>query len=168
MKSYEIEGPWAGQLAIVARPRGGEWLADDLQRMRNEGYDVLVSLLTQSEANEFDLAREAEISNGSGIKFISLPVADLGVPQSVHAFRKLVDDLTAELNSGKKVAIHCRQGIGRSGLLAAALLVSSSVDPDAAIRRVSDARGLPVPETPQQKEWITKFAEDFVDTLAQG
>jgi len=53
-------------------------------------------------------------------------------------------------------------------LLAAALLVSSSVDPDAAIRRVSDARGLPVPETPQQKEWITKFAEDFVDTLAQG
>ena len=61
-----------------------------------------------------------------------------------------------------------RQGIGRSGLLAAALLVSSSVDPDAAIRRVSDARGLPVPETAQQKEWITKFAEDFVDTLAQG
>jgi len=53
-------------------------------------------------------------------------------------------------------------------LLAAALLVSSSVDPDSAIRRVSDARGLPVPETPQQEEWITKFAEDFVDTLAQG
>ena len=27
---YWLDGPWLGRLAIVARPRGDEWLTDEL------------------------------------------------------------------------------------------------------------------------------------------
>jgi hypothetical protein len=27
---YWIEGPWAGHFAIVPRPRGGDWLEDEI------------------------------------------------------------------------------------------------------------------------------------------
>jgi protein-tyrosine phosphatase len=168
MNRYEINGPWIRKPAIIARPRGGEWLADDLRQIKHEGFDVLVSLLTPAEVKEFDLVREEEISKAVDLEFVSLPIPDLGVPQSTDAFGGVVDHLIAALQSGKKIAIHCRQGIGRSGLLAAALLMCSGIDPEVAIQRVSEARGLTVPETKEQKEWITKFAEDFVDTLAKG
>ena len=50
-------------------------------------------------------------------------------------------------------------GIGRSGLLAASLLVSSGIEPEEAIRRVSVARGVSVPETVEQKKWVKDFAD---------
>jgi protein-tyrosine phosphatase len=54
--------------------------------------------------------------------------------------------------------VHCRQGIGRSGLIAAGLLIESGLDSDGAIRRVSQARQVPIPETVRQKRWIDSFA----------
>ncbi len=167
MNTYQVDGPWPGRLAIVTRPRGGESFAEDLRQIRNLGFDLLVSLLTTAEVSEFYLGREAEESKQCDLEFRSLPIPDLGVPRSADDFRKLVDDLSDALDAGKSVAIHCRQGIGRSGLLVAALLVASGLNPKVAIERVSDARGLPVPETGEQRQWIMQFAEEFVDTLAR-
>ena len=48
--------------------------------------------------------------------------------------------------------IHCRQGIGRSSLLAAAVLEASSLDE--AWRRIAEARGRSVPDTPEQRAWL--------------
>ena len=42
---YWIVGPWRGRLAIAARPRGGDWLDDELSGWRQAGIDVVVSLL---------------------------------------------------------------------------------------------------------------------------
>jgi len=52
------------------------------------------------------------------------------------------------------VALHCRQSIGRSALVAIAILASSGLDPERAIEIVSSARGLAVPETGEQRKWI--------------
>lgn len=62
------------------------------------------------------------------------------------------------LRQGKGVAIHCRQGVGRAGMIAASLLVEQGVPPAEAIRRVSAARGIQIPETPEQRLWIEDFA----------
>lgn len=56
------------------------------------------------------------------------------------------------------VLVHCRQGIGRSGLVAARLLAKKGTSPGAAIEMVSAARGLAVPETAEQREWIDRYA----------
>ena len=42
----------------MARPRGGDWLADEMRALSEAGADILVSALTTDEANELDLARE--------------------------------------------------------------------------------------------------------------
>ena len=53
--------------------------------------------------------------------------------------------------------IHCRQGIGRAAIVAAAVLMENGWTPEAAIQQISKNRGIPVPETPQQREWIERF-----------
>jgi hypothetical protein len=44
----------------VARPRGNDWLSDEMNGLREAGTNVLVSMLTADEAKELDLQGEAE------------------------------------------------------------------------------------------------------------
>src|SRR5712692_4640105 len=168
MTSYPIEGPWPGQLAIVPRPRGGEWLEDEVRFWKAASFDVVVSLLTKDELDEFDLGAEADLISAHGLQFCEFPIPDLGVPKSMATARELIHKLRDELEAGKKIAIHCRQGIGRSGLIAASVLVVSGVEPEFAIRRVSAARGLPVPETPEQRDWVLELARECAASLVKG
>ena len=158
MEAYWIPGPWPGRLAILPRPRGGDWLADDVRFWRQSGLDIVVSLLTSEEAKEFALAQEEESCRANGIEFLAFPVVDRGVPSSPAAALDLVRQLDTALTEGKNVGIHCRQGIGRSALIAACLLVLSGMDSESAFGRLSAARGYSVPETTEQREWVTQFA----------
>ncbi len=54
-KLYWIDGPWRGKLAIAARPRGGDWIADEIASWRGSGVDVIVSLLTAEEERDLEL-----------------------------------------------------------------------------------------------------------------
>jgi protein-tyrosine phosphatase len=155
---YWIDGPWQGRLAIVPRPRGGDWLEDEVRSWRAAGLDVVVSLLTPDEISEFDLRQQAQWCRTHGVEFISFPIPDRGTPASRDAVAALVHDLEKALMAGRTVALHCRQGIGRSALLAACLLVSAGLDADAAFRRIRAARGCPVPDTIEQQEWVRAFA----------
>jgi protein-tyrosine phosphatase len=151
---YRIEGPWRGTLGISARPRGGDWLEDEIQAWREAGVDIIVSLLTRDEAREMDLAKEELYTRGSGLEFFSFPIEDRHVPQSRDLALRLVEQLASSLASGKNINIHCRQGIGRSSLIAAALLIAKGVPNSEAVARISAARHVPVPETPEQRDWI--------------
>lgn len=155
---YWIPGPWRGRLGIVPRPRGGDWLADEVRSWRASGLDVVTSLLTVGEVAELGLQEEAELSRAEGVEFHSLPIPDLGVPPSRAHFARLMSELEKALESGKNVAIHCRQGIGRSSLVAASLLMAAGLDPIEAFRRIAEARGRPVPETTEQREWVSQIA----------
>ena len=46
---YWIDAPTGRRLAILARPRGGDWLEDEVRSWRGQGIDVVVSLLTPAE-----------------------------------------------------------------------------------------------------------------------
>ena len=59
-------------------------------------------------------------------------------------------------NSRNQPGVHCRQGLGRSALLAACVLVVGGVDVPTAIDRLTKARGCAVPETAEQREWIER------------
>jgi protein-tyrosine phosphatase len=72
----------------------------------------------------------------------------------MQAALSLLRKITDTLEEGKNVAIHCRQGIGRSGSIAAGLLVTSGIGSEKAIGIVSAARGQMIPETPTQVQWI--------------
>lgn len=149
----------AGRLAVSARPRGGDWLEDELRAWRTAGVDVVVSLLEEDEEADLELAGEGAIAEANGMAFVRFPVADRAVPESREAFAQLVVTLAEQIRAGKSVAIHCRQGIGRAATLTVALLVQFGTECKSAIAAVSAARGRAVPETPEQLAFLSAFAE---------
>lgn len=155
---YWVDGPWPGRLALAARPRGGDWLADEIASWRQDGIDTVLSLLTPEEEHDLDLEMERREAKTQGIEFLSFPIPDREVPNSEAEMTLALEKLDGTLSSGKSVIIHCRQGVGRTGLVAACLLVSRGLAPDAAVSRLSAARGVAVPETPEQRDWIDRYA----------
>jgi protein-tyrosine phosphatase len=158
-KLYWIDGPWQGKLAISARPRGGDWLEDDISGWRRAGVDVVVSLLTTQENADLQLGEESSLSQPRGLRFLSFPVEDRGVPVSQQGALAAVAKVNEMLQQGKNVAVHCRQGIGRSGMFVTASLVLCGWAVNDAMNLVSQARGLTVPETPEQREWIREISK---------
>jgi protein-tyrosine phosphatase len=155
---YWVDGPWPGKLAIAPRPRGADWLKDDIGSWERSGVNAIVSLLTPEEEKDLDLRDEARTGRERGMQFISFPVADRQVPASQTELAVLLEKLDHDLTAGKNVVIHCRAGIGRSALVAACLLVMKRLSPESAVRKVSTTRGLSVPETKEQRNWVDQYA----------
>jgi len=151
---FWIPGPWRGRLALVTRPRGGDWLEDESDGWRRAGLNTVVSLLEKDEAAQLELSREGDVAESKSIRFISFPIPDRGVPASTKDALSLLAVLAAALEEGKNVALHCRQSVGRSGMVGAGLLVTSGMNPEEAIDVVTVARGQTIPETPAQLQWI--------------
>jgi len=156
---FWIHAPLIGRLAIMPRPRAGEWLDDEIIGWQMEGIDTVVSLLELAEISELGLEREAELSREHGIEFISFPIPDRGLPASLRDATALAQTMALQVREGKAVAIHCRAGIGRSSLIAAGVLICSGLSADDAFRLISIARGIDVPDTEAQREWVMAFRE---------
>jgi hypothetical protein len=139
---FWIPGPWRGRLAIAARPRGGDWLEEEARAWRCARVDVVVSLLENDEAAELELSGEGNAADSNGTQFVSFPITDRGVPASRRDALSLIGSVTAMLEQGKNVAVHCRQGVGRS---------------QQAMNAVSAARGQTIPEPASQLEWIKRL-----------
>jgi protein-tyrosine phosphatase len=155
---YWVNGPWSGKLALASRPRGGDWLADEMSNWRRSGVNTVLSLLTPEEEQDLDLKHEGHEAKALGMRFASLPIPDRQVPNSESEVSAVLDRIDADLLAGKNVVVHCRQGIGRTGLVAACLLVSKGLTPATAVKALSDARGASVPETTEQRRWIDHYA----------
>lgn len=155
---YWIPTSSPGKITISARPRGGDWLEDEIEGWRKQGIDIAVSLLTPAENKEFDLQSEAAESKTKGIQFISFPIEDRNVPQSSGKFEELIAKLASEIQRGRSIAVHCRQGIGRSSLLSPALLAFQGEDLEDSLSSISWARGIAVPETVEQRNCLARFA----------
>ena len=161
---FWIPGPWRGRLAIATRPRGGDWLDDEASAWRQADLDVIVSLLENEEAGQLDLLGERQAAEDHALRFFSFPIPDRGVPASLQEAVSLLGRITAQLNAGKNVAVHCRQGIGRSGLIAAGALIASGRSPDEAMQIVSSARGIAIPETTEQRRWTERLPSGLAVT----
>lgn len=160
-KLYWLNDVWPGRIALSARPRGGDWLADEVADWKRAGISNVLSLLEPQEETDLDLCGEADEVRGHGLEFFSLPIPDRNVPASESKLTLALEYLDRRLSGGKNVLVHCRQGVGRTGLVAACLLIKKGMSPSAAIERISAARGEEVPETEEQREWIDHFAAAF-------
>jgi len=118
-----------------------------------------VSLLTPPEEFELDLIAEARLCADLGLKFHSHPIPDRSLPVQ-PAFSRLIDSLLPVLTEGGFVAIHCRAGIGRSSITAAALLWRLGVSAPEALRLISKARRLEIPDTEEQRALILSFDKE--------
>jgi protein-tyrosine phosphatase len=156
---YSIEGLPAGQVSIMARPRGGDWLLDEVKSLREAGVDVLVSLLAPDEVMELDLREEAECCGRQEVIYLSFPIPDRSIPPFSASTFTFLEQLKVHVSEGKHVALHCRQGLGRAALMAASVLVLTGFSPDQAFELLSSTRGYPVPETEEQRAWVVAFSQ---------
>ncbi len=161
---YWVNGPWPGKLALAARPRGEDWLEDEIKSWHQAGINTVLSLLEPAEERDLGLMDEGGLVKRQGMKFISLPIPDRQVPNSESELTAILEELDMELSSGKNVVVHCRQGVGRTGLVAACLLVTKGISPGAAMMSLASARGTAVPETEEQHNWIDHYAAVLAGT----
>ena len=157
MNPYWIRNDSEVRLAIVPRPRGGDWLADEIQALRRAGIEVLISALTPEESQELNLQFEEKECEISGVSYVAHCIPNRGLPSSSRAFEDMLACIHAALLRGKAVGIHCRAGIGRSSLIAACLLCSFGMTAEQAFQLIAERRGCPVPDTPEQKQWVEHF-----------
>lgn len=151
-----IEARSAGRLAIAARPRADDWLEAEVAAWKREGVNTVISLLEREEVSELKLEREAGICQSNGLEFISFPIPDRGVPETASA-AQLARSIAESVAQGGSVVIHCRAGIGRSSIIAATALICSGIGAEQALESIKDARGLTVPDTAEQRDWVTAF-----------
>ena len=143
-----------GLLCVMPLPR---YPATSLPYLRAYGLDKLVCLLEASEIDEFNMQHEASLCRQVGIKFEQFPIADGGVPANKQAFRQLVRQLHNELKAGATMGIHCLAGIGRTGILAACILVEDGYEIETALELLKKARGFPMPESETQYDFIWEY-----------
>jgi len=156
--AFWISTPTEGRLAIMARPRAGEWLEDEVAAWRADGVTDVVCLLEDDEVEELGLEAEPALCRAAGIKFTPFPIRDRGVPSSMSQVMSLAGTIVDKLRHGGGVAIHCRAGIGRSSLIAACALVRCGIAPTVALERIAATRGVAVPDTDEQRSWVAQFA----------
>lgn len=159
---YEVELIGSGFLAVMAKPVAGEWIDEEFSGLHDAGIRQVVSLLEDKEAFELGLAAEDALCEKHGLHFISFPIPDRGLPASVHDFATLARSIYHETAGGKNTVIHCRAGIGRTGLLAAGVLLHAAFDVDEAFEHISKRRGVEVPDTEEQRSWLASNFEEIV------
>lgn len=104
-----------GQLAGACQPGSWNSLEDDLKLLDGEGVRAIVNLrerpylLPAPWRERFDL--------------IHVPMEDFSVP-SVSQMEEIVELTETLLDDGKPVVYHCMAGIGRTGVVLAALLMA--------------------------------------------
>ena len=152
--AYWIETGIPAKLAIMPAPYGGKRMEDEIRLLKREGADILVSLLTPAEEFHLGLELEHAACSGHGIRFRSFPIPDRDVPSSTAAFLQFLETLHEDLLQGRSIVAHCRAGIGRSSLLLASLMHREGLAVDDAFRRITHARGMLVPDTPEQLRWV--------------
>lgn len=150
-------------IAPGKRDRARRWDRDldaDLARLRDvDRADVLVSLMEEHEYAMLKIPGLRTRAVELGLLVHWFPIVDVNVPSAseLPAFAALVTDIVDAARAGKTVVIHCRGGIGRSGLVAASCLVALGLDPSRAIAATRAARPGAV-ETAAQESWVSTYA----------
>ena len=142
------------RLGLTARPRGGEGLAHEVEAWKRAAVDVVVSLLESHEIREMELADEGRLCAEHDIEFLRFPIPDRGTPASAREAAAFIADLHARLVAGQSLLLHCRAGIGRTGVIAACLLSDLGVPVADLFHVLSRARGMAMPDTNAQVQWV--------------
>jgi ADP-ribosylglycohydrolase/protein-tyrosine phosphatase len=137
---------------------GGRWDRDleaDLAVIVAWRPTVVVTLM---EAEEFSLLRTPRLGERvreAGLEWRHLPIRDLHAPDSRFeaAWTFAGAELRDLLVRGGRILLHCRGGLGRTGVVATRLLTELGEPAETALRRVRAARDGAV-ETPPQVQHV--------------
>jgi ADP-ribosyl-[dinitrogen reductase] hydrolase len=114
----------------------------DLTAIRRWGAQVVVTLVEQHELELLEVKSLPEAVARHGMKWVHLPIRDVSVPDQNFEAKWVVTgpELRNLVRHGGSILIHCRGGLGRTGTIAARLLVELGIDAQSAIDTVRRVR----------------------------
>ena len=150
---------------MKARGVRGRWDRDlraDLGVLREEyGADVLVSVMEEHEYQGYKIPELFEQDTMEGIEVLRFAIEDMNVPKEAEAeeYEALIRNVVDRMRDGKNVVVHCRGGLGRTGTVAACVLVAlGDHSADEAIGAVRAARRGTV-QTRDQEDFVRRFED---------
>jgi hypothetical protein len=162
LRPLALPGTTAGALWLTGMPDSDPRLADFLADTAAVGVRQVVILTEEHEIRDCAPAYARVLSSADRpFSLTRLPIPDLGVPAGTDRFRQTAGAIADTLRQGGRVAVHCRAGIGRTGLMAQAVLIELGVPPGLATRQV--ARAGSRCETPEQIAFLREAYPDAED-----
>ena len=150
-------------LYLSQQPVSIDDFADELIELAVTTIVVLLPLKEMERNHDTNLVDEYEMQ---GFKVLHFPIQDFDVPHSYVEFDELIEAIKFDLKQGKNVLIHCAGGRGRTGTVAAGIVVSMGKDVEASIEYVRNKREGSV-ETDQQKMFLVRY-ERFLQIRKEG
>jgi protein-tyrosine phosphatase len=140
LRELDLPEGAAGRLWLSAMPGRARPWPEDLSEIRAKGIACVVRLTSDRETGDKSPSYLDAIRHGLlPWEELHLPMPDYGVPADWGRFVEVLGAVKARLAAGKGVLVHCAAGIGRTGTMASAILISLGVDPLEASRRVGRA-----------------------------
>ena len=160
-----VETPGNGMIGMTFCPgkhdpmaRTGPWARDsqmDIVAIADWGAVALVTLMESHELDMLGVSGLGDMAVSQGLDWYHLPIRDVSVPSAVFEAQwvEAGETLRTRLLGGQAVVVHCRGGLGRTGIVAARLLIELGEKPIMALQRVRAARPGAV-ETVEQEEYV--------------
>jgi len=111
-------------------------------QLQAAGAAALLTLMPSSEMASNGVSTLGEICAQRGLQWFHLPIEDDHAPAAdfAAAWQAQRDAVHRLLDAGKRVAIHCKGGSGRTGLMAAQILLERGWSKDDAVTAVKAVR----------------------------
>ena len=144
---------------------GALWLAgkhlvcpDVARAMSSVGATIVVCLTEAHELHGRYPQYLEWLRNGAEGRAVWFAIPDLGVP-ALDELNALIDDLVVRLADGESLLVHCAAGFGRSGTVAACLLIALGMMQADALRLIALSRPMAGPEVGAQRDLVRSFVD---------
>ena len=107
--------------------------------------------------NKVDMIGKAIIDRG--LEWIHLPIKDMNGPDISfdNSWIKVIQNIVDRIRQGEHILVHCKGGLGRSGTIAALLLIELGIPNDKAIIQVRQARPGAI-DIADQEKYILQYS----------
>src|SRR5215813_6498203 len=136
-----------------------ELTRERLSRLLDAGIDCFLDLTQPQELTSYDASLPIEVD------YLRCPLVDHGTPANPDEMTEIIQCLRSALREGRVIYLHCRAGIGRTGMVAGCLLAEQGFSGEEALAELNrlwrqSARSVQwptVPETAEQIEYVRSW-----------